>query len=119
MVTDAVIAKVQEVWGAYLNPERLQPTAEAAVNEADKSESYKVKFNPYTSSLTAWPQILIRCILLEEPDFDRIYQRIKEWHGALEKALKTLAQEVPFPAKGRARNLVQQFWDGVFTSQKP
>ena len=47
--------------------------------------------------------------LLEEPDFDRIYQRIKEWHGALEKALKTLAQEVPLPAKGRARNLVQQF----------
>lgn len=123
-VTDAVIAKVREICGAYLNPERLQPIAEAAIDEADKSESCKVEIQSLHSKLDRLTANLDKMYmdrlsgLLAEPDFERIYQRVKEERSTLEKALKTLEQEVPVPAKERAQNLVQQFLDCAFTSRE-
>ena len=59
-VTDAVLAKVQEVCEAYLNPSELLPIAEKAVEEVHKAESHEAEMQALRSRIDS-------CLLYTSP----------------------------------------------------
>lgn len=80
MVTEAVLAEVREVCEAYLDPEKLQPIAAAAAEEACKAASHETeiqslhdKIDSLTANLDRMYMDLLTS-LLSEADFERIYQ---------------------------------------------
>ncbi|MGM9537041.1 MAG: recombinase family protein, partial [Candidatus Onthomonas sp.] len=125
-VTDAVIAKVREVCKVYLDPPKLQPMAEAAVEEARKAKCHESEMQTLRSridSLTAnLDQMYMDRLsgLLTEADFERIYQRAKAERGTLEEKLRELElqQKSPVKTEDRAKELVQRFIDSAFTSRE-
>lgn len=125
-VTDAVIAKIQEVCEAYLEPGQLQPTAVNAVEKARKSErndgeiqSLQSKIDSLTANLDKMYMDRLTG-LLAEADFERIYQHIKIERSSLEEKLRELEQqkESPVSIEDRARELVQQFLDSAYSSRE-
>ena len=125
-VTDAVVAKMQEVCEAYLNPSRLQPIAVAAVEEARKADGHESEILSLKSKIDSLTANLDKMYLdrltglLAESDFERIYHRIKIERSSLEEKLKELEaqKESPVSTEDRARELVQQFLDSAYTSRE-
>lgn len=125
-VTDAVLAKVQEVCEACLNPTELLPVAEKAVEEARRAESYGTEMQALRNKIDSLTANLDKMYLdklsglLAEADFERIYQRVKQERSSLEEKLKDLERQKasPIPKEGRARELVQRFIDSAFTSRE-
>lgn len=125
-VTDAVLAKVQEVCEAYLNPSELLPIAEKAVEEVHKAESHEAEMQALRSRIDSLTANLDKMYmdklsgLLAEADFERIYQRVKQERGVLEEKLKDLEQQkvCPISKKDVAKELVQRFVDSAFTSRE-
>ena len=125
-VTDAVLAKVQEVCEACLNPTELLPVAEKAVEEARRAESHETETQALRNKIDSLTANLDKMYLdklsglLTAADFERIYQRVKQERSFLEEKLKDLERqkESPILKEDRAKELVQCFIDSAFTSRE-
>lgn len=125
-VTDAVVAKIQEVCEAYLDPSQLQPIAITAVEEVRKAESHDSEIQSLHSKIDGLTANLDKMYmdrltgLLAESDFERIYQRIKMERNSLEEKLKDLEvqKESPVSTEDRARELVQRFITSAYASRE-
>ena len=125
-VTDAVIAKVREVCQAYLNPDRLRPIAEEAVENASKATSCEAEMQALQSKITTLTTNLDQMYmdrlngLLSEEDFQRIYQKVKMDRTVLEDRLKSLQEQAkqPVNTEEKAKALVKQFLDSALTSRE-
>lgn len=125
-VTDAVIAKIQEVCEAYLDPSQLRPIAIATVEEVRKAEGHDSEIQSLHSKIDGLTANLDKMYmdrltgLLAESDFERIYQRIKMERSLLEEKLKDLEvqKESPVSTEDRAKELVRRFIDSAYTSRE-
>ena len=125
-VNEAVLAKVREVCQAYLNPDRLRPIAEEAVETASKESSCEAEMQALQSKITALTTNLDQMYmdrlngLLSEEDFQRIYQKVKMDRTVLEDRLKSLQKQVkqPVNTEEKAKLLVKQFLDSALTSRE-
>lgn len=125
-MTEAVLAKVREVCEAYLDPARLQPMAESAVEEASKAESHEAEIQALQNKIDSLTANLDKMYmdrlsgLLSEADFERIYQRIKRERTTLDEKLQELEaqKENPVSTEDQAKELVQRFLDSACTSRE-
>ena len=125
-VTDAVIAKVQEVCEACLNPRELLPMAQQAVEQAQKENAPENEMQAIQNKIDSLTANLDKMYmdrlsgLLAETDFERIYQRVKMERAVLEDKLKALEaqKECTVSTEDRARALVQKYMDSAFTSRE-
>ena len=125
-VTEAVIAKVQEVCQAFLRPDRLQPIAAQAVEEARKADSTEAEMQAMQGKIENLTTHLDKMYmdrlsgLLSDSDFERIYKRVKMDRTALEEKLKQLEaqKESPISTEDRARELVQQYLASACNSRE-
>ena len=116
-VTDVVIAKVREVCQAYLNPDKLLPLAQEAVENARKQSSLESELQALQSKIDSLTANLDRMYtdrlsgLLPEADFQRIFGRIKLEREQLEEKRQELElrQKSPVRSEDRAKELVQRF----------
>lgn len=125
-VMDAVLAKVREVCEGYLQPNELLTMAEQAVKEARQTESLENEITALRSKIESLSAHLDKMYMdklsgiLEDKDFERIYQRVKAERTTLERKLSDLEQPDYSPAKQeeQAKALVQRFVDSAFTSRE-
>ena len=125
-VNEAVLTKVREVCQAYLNPDRLRPIAEEAVENASKAVSCEAEIQALQSKITALTTNLDQMYmdrlngLLSEEDFQRIYQKVKMDRTVLEDRLKSLQEQAkqPVNTEEKAKALVKQFLDSALTSRE-
>ena len=125
-VTEAVIAKVQEVCQAFLRPDRLQPIAAQAVEEVKKADSTEAEIQSLQGKIENLTAHLDKMYmdrlggLLSDSDFERIYKRVKMDRTALEEKLKQLEvqKESPISTEDRARELVQQYLASACNSRE-
>lgn len=125
-VMDAVLAKVREVCEGYLQPNELLTMAEQAVKEALQTESLENEITALRSKIESLSAHLDKMYMdklsgiLEDKDFERIYQRVKAERTTLERKLSDLEQPDYSPAKQeeQAKALVQRFVDSAFTSRE-
>ena len=125
-VNEAVLAKIREVCQAYLNPDRLRPIAEEAVETASKESICEAEMQALQSKITALTTNLDQMYmdrlngLLSEEDFQRIYQKVKMDRTVLEDRLKSLQKQAkqPVNTEEKARALVKQFLDSALTSRE-
>ena len=116
-VTEAVVAKVREVCRAYLNPDKLLPVAQEAVENARKQSSLETELQALQSKIDSLTANLDRMYtdrligLLPEVDFQRIFGRIKLEREQLEEKQQELElrQKSPVRSEDRARELVRRF----------
>lgn len=125
-VNEAVLAKVQEVCLAYLNPDRLHPIVKEAMENASKTASCEAEMQALQSKITALTTNLDQMYmdrlngLLSEEDFQRIYQEVKMDRTVLENRLKSLQKQAkqPVSTEEKAKALVKQFLDSALTSRE-
>ncbi|SCJ48767.1 Recombinase [uncultured Flavonifractor sp.] len=116
-VTDAVIARVQEVCRGFLNPEELLPMAREAVEEARKQSSLEAELQALQSRIDGLTASMDRVYadrlsgLLPEEDFQRLFNRLKLDRKLLEERRQEmeLQKKSPVTVDDRARELVEQF----------
>ncbi|WP_267459226.1 recombinase family protein [Caproicibacter fermentans] len=125
-VTQAVIEKAREVCENYVRTEELLPAAEKAVEEANQASSQekeaatlKAKIESLTAHLERMYMDRLSGIL-EERDFERIYQRGKQERSALEQKLSGLEAPTYESEKQKklARELVNRFVDGAWSNRE-
>ncbi|WP_101910905.1 recombinase family protein [Marasmitruncus massiliensis] len=125
-VTEAVIEKVREVCGQYVRAEELIPAAEKAVEEASQADSREQKAETLKSKIESLTAHLDRIYtdrlsgILEEHDFERIYQRVKQERAALEQKLSGMETPIYEPEKQKklARALADRFIDGAWSNRE-
>ena len=125
-VNEAVVSKVRTVCQAQLNPDRLRPIAEEAVENAGRAAGLEGELQALQSKITALTANLDQMYmdrlngLLSEEDFQRIYQKAKLDRAVLEDRLKSLREQAkqPVNTEEKARALVKQFLDSAFTSRE-
>jgi len=125
-VTEAVIKKVKEVCEAYLDPERLQDFAEAAVEKARQTDSYETELRALRSKIDSLTSNLDKMYmdrlsgLLAETDFNRIYIKTKTERSALEEKVKQIETQMenPISTEEEAKYLVHRFLDSAYTSRE-
>ena len=116
-VTDAVIARVQEVCRGFLNPEELLPMAREAVEEARKQSSLEAELQAFQSRIDSLTANMDRVYadrlsgLLPEEDFQRLFNRVKLDRKLLEERRQEmeLQKKSPVTVDDRARELVERF----------
>lgn len=116
-VTDAVIARVQEVCRGFLNPEELLPMAREAVEEARKQNSLEAELQALQSRIDGLTASMDRVYadrlsgLLPEEDFQRLFNRLKLDRKLLEERRQEmeLQKKSPVTVDDRARELVERF----------
>ena len=116
-VTDAVIARVQEVCRGFLNPEELLPMAREAVEEARKQSSLEAELQALQSRIDSLTASMDRVYadrlsgLLPEEDFQRLFNRVKLDRKLLEERRQEmeLQKKSPVTVDDRARELVERF----------
>lgn len=116
-VTDAVIARVQEVCRGFLNPEELLPMAREAVEEARKQSSLEAELQALQSRIDGLTASMDRVYadrlsgLLPEEDFQRFFNRLKLDRKLLEERRQEmeLQKKSPVTVDDRARELVERF----------
>ena len=126
VVTEAVLAKVREVCDAYLDPNKLQPIAASAVEEARKAESHESEIQSLHGRIDSLTANLDKMYmdrlsgLLAEADFERIYRKVKLERSLLEEKRQELElrKKSPVRTEDRAKELVQRFVDSAFTSRE-
>ncbi len=126
MVTDAVLAKVREVCEEYLQPNELMTMAEQTVKEARQAESHESGIAVLRSKIESLSTHLDKMYMdklsgiLDDKDFERIYQRVKTERTTLAQKLSDLEQPDYSPAKqeDQAKALVQRFVDSAFASRE-
>ena len=116
-VTQAVVEKVREVSGAYLQADRLLPQAQRAVAktiaEADnekESSALKAKLDSLSAHLDKIYMDKLSGVL-DETDFQRIYAKVKADRAALEQRLHRLDRPDLSPEEQSilAKKLTEQF----------
>ena len=125
-VTDAVIAKVREVCGAYINPTELLPIAQEAVEQAQKENALETEMQAIQSKIDSLTANLDKMYmdrltgLLAEADFERIYSKVKLERSLLEEKRQELElrKKSPVRTEDRAKELVRRFMDSAFTSRE-
>ena len=125
-VTDAVIAKVREVCGAYINPTELLPIAQKAVEQAQKENALETEMQAIQSKIDSLTANLDKMYmdrltgLLAEADFERIYSKVKLERSLLEEKRQELElrKKSPVRTEDRAKELVRRFVDSAFTSRE-
>ncbi|MCI6967352.1 recombinase family protein [bacterium] len=125
-VTDAVVASVRQLMGAYLNPAALLPIAQEAVEQGEKEVMPAAEMQAAQRSIDALTAQLDRVYmdrlsgLLPEADFARIFQRIRVERSLLEERLKELEQKSGKTvfAEAGARELVCRFLEKAFTNRE-
>lgn len=125
-VTDAVIAKVREVCMAYLKPDLLLPIAQEAVQNTKASGGTGADIHCLQSRIESMTASLDKMYLdklsgiLNEDDFQRIYQKVKADRSKLESQLRELEKERDSPDKeaDKAGGLVRRFIGGACTSRE-
>jgi hypothetical protein len=125
-VTDAVLAKVQEVCSAYLQPEFFLPAATAAVETAHQRKAQEQEMQELRSKIDSLTANLDKMYMdklsgiLSESDFQRIYQKAKADRAQLEEQLKALERDMenPVPKEDRAKELVQRFINSAATNRE-
>ena len=126
VVTEAVLAKVREVCDAYLDPNKLQPIAASAVEEARKAESHESEIQSLHGRIDSLTANLDKMYmdrlsgLLAEADFELIYRKVKLERSLLEEKRQELElrKKSPVRTEDRAKELVQRFVDSAFTSRE-
>lgn len=125
-VTEAVIAKAKEVCQAFLQPDKLQSIAVAAVAEARKTNRCQAEIQALQGKIENLTNHLDKMYmdrlsgLLSETDFERIYKRVKTERTALEEKLKQLKSEMesPISTETRARELVHSYLASAYNSRE-
>jgi len=125
-VMDAVLAKVREVCEEYLKPDELMTMAEQTVKEARQAESYESEITALRSKIASLSAHLDKMYMdklsgiLDDRDFERIYQRVKTERATLEQKLSDLDQPDCAPTKqeDQAKALVQRFVESAFASRE-
>lgn len=125
-VTDAVLERVREVCESCLDPSRLLPVAENAVEEARKRSGAEAEQRTLQEKIDALSANLDKVYLdrlsglLAEADFERIYQRVREERGVLTAKLDDLRerQKSPVSTADRAKELVRRFLDSADTNRE-
>ena len=125
-VTDAVIAKVQEVCKAYLHSSELLLIARKAVEQAQKENAPEVELEAVQSKIDSLTANLDKVYtdrlsgLLAEADFERIYSKVKLERSLLEEKRQELElrKKSPGRTEDRSKELVQRFVDSAFTSRE-
>ena len=125
-VTRAVVEKVREVCGTYLQADRLLPQAQRAVAkalaEADNEKeisSLKAKIDSLTVHLDKVYMDKLSGVL-DETDFQRIYAKVKADRAALEQRLSQLDRPDYSPAEQAdlAKKLVERFLETASTNRE-
>ena len=125
-VTDAVIAKVREVCEAYLDPVKLLPMAQEALEQAQKQNALEAELQTVQNKIDSLTANLDKMYmdrlsgLLSEGDFERIYNRVKLERSLLDEKRQELElqKKIPVRTEDRAKELVQRFMDSAFTSRE-
>lgn len=123
-VTDAVLAKIREVCGAYLNPEKMKSAAFAALEEGtDSGEAEIRELREKIGSITAnLDRMYMDRLggLLAEGDFERIYRKLVADRVLLEERLKEREQETArhVSSEERADELVSDFMESAFAGRE-
>ncbi len=120
-VTEAVLAKVQEVCRRCLHPEELLTVAKDAVERAEKTDMLSAALSATQSKIDTLTANLDRMYmdrlegLLTEEDFQRIYDRAKLERTLLEEKREelSLGQKSPVKKEDRAKELVQRFLEEI------
>lgn len=116
-VTDAVIARVQEMCRQLLDPDKLLLVAEEAIKHTQgesvmerEAQSVQARIDSLTAHLDQMYTDRLSGLLPEE-DFRRIFGRIKMERERLEEKRQELQlrKNGPIQNEDRARELVQQF----------
>ena len=90
-VTDAVLSKVREVCEGYLQPDELLTMAEQTVKEARQAESHESEIIALRLKIESLSAHLDKMYMdklsgiLDDTDFERIYQRVKTERVKLEQ----------------------------------
>ncbi len=121
-----MLTKVREVCQTYLNPGELLPVAEKAVTEAQKQRNRESEAMALQSRIDSLTVNLDKMYmdklsgLLSEPDFERIYQKVKAERTVLEEKLKAIEKPVCPPKREEdlARELVRRFIDTAETNRE-
>ena len=125
-VTDAVLNKVREVCESYLNPEQLQPVAQAAVEKQQQSSRGQAELRELQKKIDALTAKLDKTYLdrlnevISEEDFRRFYQILKDQRTDLTVRLEALTEQLanPVDTKLQARELVARFMESACTSRE-
>ncbi|MCI8916098.1 MAG: recombinase family protein [Oscillospiraceae bacterium] len=116
-VTQAVVEKVREVCGAYLQAERLLPQAQRAVARALAEADNEKEINALKARIDSLTAHLDKVYMdqlggvLDEADFQRIYGKVKADRAALEQRLSQLDRPDYSPAEqaALAKKLTERF----------
>ncbi|MGN0135085.1 MAG: zinc ribbon domain-containing protein, partial [Anaerotignum sp.] len=125
-VTNAVIEKVREICQSYLQPDKLQSIALAAMEQENRendheSEIQNVQNKIYNLTINLDKMYMDRLNgLLAEADFERMYQRLKMERTTLEEKLKEMEmiQQNPIKSDILAKELVQRYLNSAYTSRE-
>ena len=125
-VTQAVLEKVREVCGDYLQADRLLPQAQRAVAKAIAEADNEKEINPLKAKIDSLTAHLDKVYMdklggvLEEPDFQRIYAKVKAGRATLEQRLSQLNRPDYSPAEqaGLAKKLVERFLETASTNRE-
>ena len=124
--TAAVLEKVREVCQEHLDPADYLSIAQEEMEKAKAEDAREREGQTLRTKISGLAANLDKMYmdrlsgLLSEGDFERIYQRVKVERTALEKRLRELEaqKESPVSTEDRARELVQQFLDSIYTSRE-
>ena len=116
-VTRAVVEKVREVCGAYLQADRLLPQAQRAVAKALAEADNEKEINALKARIDSLTVHLDKVYMdkldgvLDEADFQRIYGKVKADRAALEQRLSQLDRPDFSPAEQMdlAKKLTERF----------
>jgi len=125
-VTEAVIAKVREVCEVWLNPDKMEPIAQAAVEDTRMTGSEESRIRELHTKIGNMTANLDRIYLdrlnglLAEGDFERVYQKIKADRIILENQLRDaeLEQEHSLRSEDKAKELVMAFTESAFENRE-
>ena len=125
-VTQAVSETVRNICMSYLDPEQLQPAAQAAVERrqqhhraAEELQQVQQKIDTLTSRLD---KIYLDCLneLITEDDFRRFYGMMNNQRADLTARAELLKQQMesPVDTELQAKKLVEQFIESACTSRE-
>lgn len=125
-VTEAVTEKVREICEKFVQAKELIPAAEKAVEEAGQTDSREQQTAAFKSRIESLTAHLDRMYMdrlsgiLEDQDFERIYQKVRQERAALEQKLSGIETSACEPEKQKelARTLVDRFIAGVWSNRE-
>ena len=125
-VTQAVVEKVREVCGAYLQADQLLPQAQRAVAKAIAEADNEKEINSLKSKIDSLTAHLDKVYMdklggiLDEADFQRIYAKVKAERTVLEQRLSQLDRPDYSPAEQAdlAKKLVERFLETAPTNRE-